>query len=380
MANQPPPLSIALSDDRRRLVVAWADGRTTTAPAPWLYDNADGAFDPASGHRLGGGLALDGARALESARLDGDTVVLRFTPGGAERRVLLSALSSCEPGRPREAAELWLSAVASPPAPPFGFDAYMTDDGALADVLNALVRRGIVFLSGAGSGPGAVEKLVQRFGYVRETNYGRLFDVREETGAATHLAYTAVGLELHTDNPYRDPEPTLQVLHVIEAAEDGGESLFADGFAHAEAMRAAAPARFAVLAATPVEFAYEGQAGERYAARAAIFETAPWGDLKAVRVNHRALRPIPLTCAAIEAWYEAYVDFYARVHAPEALLARRLASGDIVMFDNRRILHGRTAYAAAPGGRWLQGCYAERDGLLATLRRLERRAAPGGGR
>jgi alpha-ketoglutarate-dependent taurine dioxygenase len=41
------------------------------------------------------------------------------------------------------------------------------------------------------------------------------------------------------------------------------------------------------------------------------------------------------------------------------------------VFDNRRIVHGREAYdGRASAGRWLQGCYADIDGLLATLARL----------
>jgi gamma-butyrobetaine dioxygenase len=43
-----------------------------------------------------------------------------------------------------------------------------------------------------------------------------------------------------------------------------------------------------------------------------------------------------------------------------------------VIFDNRRILHGRSPYVSGAALRWLQGCYAERDGLMATLARLSR--------
>jgi gamma-butyrobetaine dioxygenase len=50
-------------------------------------------------------------------------------------------------------------------------------------------------------------------------------------------------------------------------------------------------------------------------------------------------------------------------------LQRKLAPGEMVIFDNRRVLHGRSAYGGG-GRRWLQGCYAERDGLHATLSRL----------
>jgi len=50
----------------------------------------------------------------------------------------------------------------------------------------------------------------------------------------------------------------------------------------------------------------------------------------------------------------------------------RLAPGDCLIFDNTRILHARTAFAPAPPGRHLQGCYADLDGLASTLAVLRR--------
>jgi [2-(trimethylamino)ethyl]phosphonate dioxygenase len=361
------PSSVEVSGDRRRLVVGWPGGRETTAPAAWLYDNAEGGFDPKSGHRLHGALTLAGALEIGGARTEAGAVVVRFAPGGETRRISLAALAGAEAGTDAVAPRLWATADEVAAAPPVAFEACLADDRALRDVLDRVVQRGIAFLVGAGSEPGTVERLVARFGYVRETNYGRLFDVREEI-AATHLAYTPVGLDLHTDNPYRDPVPTLQVLHVIEAAADGGESQFTDGFAHAAALRAAAPARFDVLAATPVEFAYVGPSGERYAARVPIIETSAAGEVVGVCLNHRSLCSPPPEAA--EPWYEAYLDFYQRLHAPAARLERKLWPGDVAVFDNRRVLHGRSPYHGGAIRRWLQGCYADIDGLKATLSRL----------
>ena len=34
--------------------------------------------------------------------------------------------------------------------------------------------------------------------------------------------------------------------------------------------------------------------------------------------------------------------------------------------DNTRVLHARKAFSGS-GFRWLQGCYADKDGLLSTL-------------
>ena len=359
-------LDVAVSEAGRGVVLSWRDGRTTTAPAPWLFDSATDPNGHASGHRRHGALET-ATRALLSARVESAELVLCFAPDGETRRISISALSA-RPSPIADRVDLWDS-PGRLDSSPIAFGAYLADDEVLAEALSRVARHGIVFFADAGQQPRTVERAVARFGYVRETNYGRLFDVREEP-AASHLAYTAVGLELHTDNPYRDPEPTLQLLHVIETAAEGGESQFVDGFAQAERLRREAPSRFDVLASTAVEFAYVGPEGEHYATRAPVIETLADGRLKAMRVNHRAFRPPALASGVAEAWYDAYLDIYQRLHAPSARLARQLGVGELVMFDNRRVLHGRSPYGGAGGRRWLQGCYAERDGLLATLSRL----------
>jgi gamma-butyrobetaine dioxygenase len=210
--------------------------------------------------------------------------------------------------------------------------------------------------------------VVARFGFVRETNYGRLFDVRIEPQPG-NLAYTERALDLHTDNPYRDPPPTLQLLHAIVADADGGETLFVDGFAHAQALREKAPAAFDLLARTPVRFAYAEASGARWSAEATVVTLDSRGELASLRLNHRSLDLVASDAATTEAWYGAYLAFYERVHSPGAAFERRLRPGEVVIFDNRRILHGRSAIGGA-SARWLQGCYADVDGLQATLARL----------
>ena len=84
--------------------------------------------------------------------------------------------------------------------------------------------------------------IVALFGFVRETNYGRHFEVRTEVNP-TNLAYTGLGLQAHTDNPYRDPVPTLQVLSCLENSAKGGENMVVDGFAAALRLRDEDPGR-----------------------------------------------------------------------------------------------------------------------------------------
>ena len=84
-------------------------------------------------------------------------------------------------------------------------------------------------MTGCEKKSGTVIKIAKLFGYVRETNYGKWFDVKSKTNAV-NLAYTNLGLQAHTDNPYRDPVPTIQILYCIENSASGGDSKVVDGF------------------------------------------------------------------------------------------------------------------------------------------------------
>lgn len=344
----------------------WADGVSREVPALWLYDHGEPARDPTSGQRAHGARDLDATPLVEAARIEGETLVLRFEPGQIERRIDGVRLRPTETPAARSTQALWVTAAPIEAAGPIPFAAYLQEDSALAEALGRVVRDGLVWLTGAGETPGAVERAVARFGHVRETNYGRTFDVRVEANP-NNLAYTARGLDLHTDNPYREPPPSLQILHALRAdPSGGGATAFVDGFAHAAALRGTAPDHFHILAGETVGFAYADAKGRRWQASSPVIEVAPDGSLRGVRINHRSLVAPLLPARRMEAWYAAYLDLYRRVHGPEAAWERVLAPGDLVIFDNRRILHGRRAFSNG-GARWLQGCYADRDGLDSTL-------------
>jgi gamma-butyrobetaine dioxygenase len=355
----------------RAVHLQWSDGFGETLPAVWVWDNADDAFDPATGQRRRSVSELDFGILLDAVALEEDTLVLRARTG-VETRLARDRLRGRRRADP--APVRWRGPGALRGLEPVSADAFLREDGALCGALARLATHGLVILTGAEAGPGVVETIVARFGFIRETNYGRLFDVRAEA-APSNLAYTAHSLDLHTDNPYREPVPTLQLLHAIRTDEHGGESYFVDGLAHAEAMAVAEPDAFALLSSQPVEFRYAGPDGAVYEARRPIIARGADGAPHAVHLNHRSLAPLTMDADIMAGWYAAYGAFHRRVHRPAARLSVQLRPGDVALFDNRRILHGRTAFQAQAGGggRWLQGCYADVDGALATLARLSGR-------
>ena len=100
------------------------------------------------------------------------------------------------------------------------------------------------------------------------------------------------------------------------------------------------------------------------------------GEPVAIHFNNRSQGAPDGAADEVEAWYDAYRAFARLLTSPDLEVRVRLQPGDLILLDNARVLHGRTGFAAS-GERLLQGCYAERDGLLSRLAVLERRFGPG---
>ena len=63
-------------------------------------------------------------------------------------------------------------------------------------------------------------------------------------------------------------------------------------------------------------------------------------------------------------------DFY---NSEKFRIEFKLMPGDLIMMDNHRLLHGRTAFDANEGKRFLQGCYIDYDSSEGKLRHLKRK-------
>src|SRR3954464_15788239 len=229
---------------------------------------------------------------------------------------------------------------------------------------------GCGLLRGVPTVDGEVARVAELFGHVRETNYGRWFDVRSVVDP-TNLANSSLGLAAHTDNPYRDPVPTMQLLHCLESTASGGENFLVDGWRVAEEVRAAQPAGFALLANRGVTFRYQDATAD-LSTTAPVVELGTSGTVHGVRFNPRSMQQPSMPADELGPWYDAYLLFARLVADPRFQIRFRLEPGDLFIVDNRRVLHGRTAFEPTSGTRHLQGCYADVDGLRSTIAVLSR--------
>jgi gamma-butyrobetaine dioxygenase len=289
---------------------------------------------------------------------------------GSQSRFTGAAILAELPGQladvPKQ--EPWSST--SPTPKPIDWASCQTEAGHLAALHDYLVY-GYVILTNLPCRAGAVLDVARRFGFPRETNFGTAFDVRS-VPQANDLAYTSLPLDPHTDNPYRAPVPGIQLLHCITNQTTGGLSTLVDGLAVSEALRSASPEEFNILTTTQVRFRYVDAQAE-LVAMAPLIELCQGGEFAAIHYSPR-LDFVPLLRSdRLEKFYAArrLLDRMFRSDIYERRF--KLDDGHLMMFDNCRLLHGRTGFDPSAGLRHLQGCYIDADGPRSLYRILRRR-------
>lgn len=360
------------------------DGKVLTLGAArfhaiWLRDNAQDPETraPGNGQRLIRIGDVPANTYIAAAAADGDVITVTFAPENKEVTFSLEWLMAHSYDGAHRFDRGWLlpeqqswDAGLATSVPVGDFGNLQRNPQDLRDWLAAVRLYGFAKITGGPTENGALLNVAALFGHVRETNYGKWFEVRAEV-SPTNLAYTGLGLQAHTDNPYRDPVPTLQILYCLENSAAGGESTVVDGFRAAERLRDEDPDGFALLSDYCARFEYAGEAGVRLQARRPMIELGPDGALIAVRFNNRSTAPITdVPFAQMEGYYAAYRRFAEIIDDPAMAVSFRLNPGESFIVDNTRVLHSRTAFSSG-GSRWLQGCYADKDGLLSTLAALE---------
>lgn len=354
--------------DNQSLIVQWSDRAPLRFAAIWLRDQCNQGQGWSNAQRRLDLCDLPENTRIESVTRDGDRLEIRWADESEHSFVWLDWLETIARPQPGAAPRRWNAADrASIAWADYGL--VLSDRGARAGWLAALLRDGIAFLRDVPLAEGEVLRAAKLLGYPLETNYGRLFQVRVEPAPA-NLAYTALALGLHTDNPYRDPVPGYQLLQCMVASE-GGESLFADGFAVAEDLRASDPGAFETLCSIPVDFRYVDRAAGLHARRTVI-ELDRTGQVARIHWNTRSISTAGLPLEQAEDFYRACRAFAAILRSANATIRFSLAPGELAAFDNGRILHGRTAFQ---GDRLLEGCYVGRDGVASSLSVLRRQLA-----
>ena len=354
--------------------ISWDNGVNCTYPAIWLYDNKPEHREPRTGQRWIDVADLPAEPRIRDSQLLDNAVRLTWADENVSEYDLRWLLEH-SPQRALDSMEdtvqirTWGNSD-NHLLDRYSFEQVSASPKVCLEWLERIAVAGIAFLSGVPAEENKVLEVAAMVGWVRDTNYGRVFNVRAVPDPK-NLAYTGVALGLHTDNPYREPVPGLQILHCVAGSPEGGQSLFSDGFRAAQVLQSRDPEAFDILASTPVRFEFS-DANTYLSARRPLIQCSG-GIVHAIHYNSRSMAPLQIPDGNVLRFYRAYRTFAMILRETAQTLTTSLSAGDAVVFNNRRILHGRTAFPPNER-RLLQGCYLEHDGLssrIAVLRRNE---------
>lgn len=370
-----PALVDAVANDTR-VTLRWDDGSQGQFPLLWLRDHCACSACRHSLTRERLSVPLEEIETSPSVALEDGILVLtwndghvsRFDPVWLHQRRLGESAAAFHQGVPQP--HPWAPGFA--PQHMRHADFIDTHGDGERHWLEALLRDGLVLLDGGPLADEEVSRLAGRIGPLRATNFGARFDVRSKPNP-NNAAYTAIGLALHSDLPNWRQPPDVQLLYCLENDAEGGESIFTDGFAAAEALREESPEAFCILSETPIDFRFQDEEHD-IVVRAPVIELDDAGRPVEIRFNNWIRDTLRLPLSRVDAWYAAYRRFWHCLHDPRRQLEFALVPGQMVAFDNRRVLHGRRAFDPNSGKRHLQGTYLDLDMLESRLRVLARQA------
>jgi gamma-butyrobetaine dioxygenase len=317
--------SIELSADRTELSITWPDGHDTTVATGWLARHA----------------TAGSAGTLDATTID------------------------------RAQGKLTWGAEIADRLPWAEYADVTSDPVALLTWLETIDRSGFALLRGMPTDRITMTELAHRIGPIRASNYGVDWEI-EATNKPRSAVYSARRLSAHSDLPYRQAPPGLQFLLSDVADAPGGESMLVDGYRVAEQLRIDHPDFWETLTETDVSFTYvDDDFDLRY--QAPIIGLDRGGSYGVIRHAPGLLSPFDPRPELFGPLYAAVHRFTQMLADPAYEVRLRLEPGQLVAFDNVRVLHGRAAFDLGPGRRrHLLGCYVDADDLHSTIRVLRR--------
>lgn len=249
----------------------------------------------------------------------------------------------------------------------------LTDRRTLHDAIERYLQYGALILSDVPTQSESLLGVAETFGQVRVTNFGRYFDVMSRPDS-NDLAYRPVRLGPHTDNPYRNPVPGIQLLHCLINETSGGDSTLVDSLSVIRQLQSEDPVGVELLSRIPVKFRFVDQDTELIERRPMI-EVDHQGRPTGVHYSPRLDYLPVLDEVTTVAFHRARRRLGELFSDPAYELYFRLQAGELMMFDNNRVLHGRTEFNPNEGRRHLQGCYIDLDGPRGRYLSLKRELA-----
>ncbi|CAN7468248.1 TauD/TfdA family dioxygenase [Rhizobium sp. LjRoot254] len=365
-------LSQAVRLKEHGIDVPLLDGTTAYFNNYWLRDNCPTSFDSQTRERIYDIFHEAEAPKPAQVRISDGVLEIEWAGSGHKTRHPLAFLARYANGTLRhDPADLARRAWHSdhyPDIARFSQPALLADKALVAKWIEAMLVEGVAIITEMPDSNQGLDDLAKLIGHIRPTFFGEYFDVKTHI-KPTNLAYTAKALEMHTDTPAEDVAPGVQFLHCRANSVKGGANLFLDGVAVANDLRRECPEDFKLLSETDIPYYCEHDHYDMRS-RQRVIELDAHGEVSGLTISQHMADIFDLGQEFLDSYYPAFCRFGRMLQSSKYLMRFRLEATECIVFDNHRIVHGRSAYSATEGDRYLRGCYTDRGEMRSTYRAL----------
>ena len=340
-----------VESDQHSLTLQWEDGHRGEFDLLWLRDNCSCEIcgDRSVGRKQVSILQLPESPAVASARIEsGSTLEVVWADDGHPSHYGAEWLRQhcyCDQCRERRRFRptLWDQSLQIE-LPEFEFSDVESKELTRLNMLKQIVDKGLALIHHVPVNQQGFESLLSHIGFIKETNYGRICDLKVNTGGEL-IGDTDLPIPLHTDEGYRHANPGMLAFHCLSTSDDGGgANLLADGFNLANTLREVDHESYEFLCRTPMVARRMHLDEVDLRSAAPVISVDCEGNIQGIRYNERSAAPLDLCTDEIRPAYRALKAWLTLTRDVAFQIRIYLKPGDVIVFDNQRVLHGRDEF------------------------------------
>lgn len=366
-------LKVVTSEDARQVTIVWKDGVESIFHSIWMRNNchcSECKQDHSGQKLINVGKIKFNTTVRKASDTDDGKLIIQWSDG---HNGVIPLDFLYEHTYSDLTNDFRPSSIFDQPKkyPTLDFSQVSSGEQGVLQWLRDLNELGFCVLKNVPQEDGMVQKAAELIAPVQQTIYGVQFDV-VSTPSPINVAYSPVGLDFHMDLIYYESAPGLQLLHCLKFDEcvEGGESTLLDLFYVAEVFRKSNPQEFHVLTQIPTTFQkihYQRENPVHMIYQKPIISLNHRKEITSISWAPSFEGPLSVQPEDVEPYYKAYHIFAEAIKNSAAKLEFKMVPGDLLSFNNRRVLHGRNAFTLNGGIRHLQGCYVNIDEYKSKL-------------
>jgi len=368
-----------ISQNGSGLDVVWSDGEKSNFNFLWLRDNCPTAHDKDSRHRMFNILKVSQNISPKKYNVNSNgKLEIEWSEGEHKSYYDPSWLrENCYTIKNKKKYispyQLWDNSLTNNlKSINIEHDEIINTNEGLIKWLELLHHKGISIVKNAPIEKNSAFPLLNKISHIRETFFKTPFEV-VNVPKPNNSAYTAHALRNHMDLPWFENPPGYQFLHCLINDSEGGDSSAVDGFAVADHLRKNEKEIFKTLVSVPLKFRDKDYTQNIHRSfHAPAISLTKDGDYNDIRFSVATMDTLDCHPDIMDKVYKAHHKFGNLLHDDKFQIKFRLEPGDIFSFNNRRLLHGRTAFNPNSGNRHLQGYYMDRDEIIGRLNFLKK--------